>query len=327
MQVSPLLPTSLLIVGFSCVALAEPQVAEKKGKQKAPPPPEQVMRGAAIAPGLKIDLWAAEPNVSNPVALAFDNQGRAWVAETNRRKSSMLDIRSFMKWLPDSLAFRSVEDREAFLKKALPEGALEGPKDSREKMRDLNGDGKIDWHDLEVESEIVRMVEDKAGKGVADSSHIVAQGFNSLATGIGAGIAARNGEGWFICAPDVWRIKEDGTKQSILHGLGVHIAYSGHDCHGAKLGPDGRLYFSIADCSARIEVGGKVLSPPSSGAVFRCWLDGSNPELYAIGLRNPQSLVFNDVGDLFTGDNNADGGDKASGGLPTTRRHHHSDSH
>jgi quinoprotein glucose dehydrogenase len=34
-------------------------------------------------------------------------------------------------------------------------------------------------------------------------------------------------------------------------------------------------------------------------------------ELYAYGLRNPQSLVFNDVGDLFTGDNNADGGDKA----------------
>src|SRR6185436_15971892 len=53
------------------------------------------------------------------------------------------------------------------------------------------------------------------------------------------------------------------------------------------------------------------LSNPDSGAVFRVWPDGSGLELFAKGLRNPQSLAFNDVGDLFTCDNNADGGDKA----------------
>lgn len=306
MKVSPLLP--LLILGvLPSLASAEPVSASKGKVRKEPPSPEQVAKAAVVAPGLQLDVWAAEPLLSNPVSFAFDNKGRAWVTETNRRKSSYLDIRSFADWIPNSLALRSVEERVAFLKKALPEGAKEWPKN----MRDMNGDGKVDWHDLEVESEIVRIVEDKSGKGVADADQIVGRDFNSIATGVGAGIAVRNGEAFFICEPDVVRLGEDGSKKVILTGLAVHIVYSGHDCHGAKFGPDGRLYFSVADCSARIESEGKVLQPPSCGAVFRCWPDGSGIELYATGLRNPQSLVFNELGDLFTGDNNADGGDKA----------------
>ena len=296
--------TAVLVLSQSLL-FAEP--VAKTASRKEPPSPEQVLKAAVMAPGLQIDLWAAEPLVSNPVAFSFDNQGRAWVAETNRRKSSYLDIRSFRDWVPDSLALHSVEERVAFLKKMLPEGATEWPKS----MRDLNGDGKVDWHDLEVESEIVRLVEDSTGKGVADKARVVSDGFNSIATGVGAGIAAREGEAFYICEPDVWRVKEDGSKQSILQGLAVHIVYSGHDCHGAKFGPDGRLYFSTADCGARIESEGHIIQPPSCGAVFRCWPDGSGVEMYAFGLRNPQSLVFNELGDLFTGDNNADGGDKA----------------
>ncbi len=306
MKVSPFVFCAAFL-GLLGGAHAEPVPAAKPKGRKEPPSPEQVAKAAVVAPGLQLDVWAAEPHLSNPVSFCFDHQGRAWVTETNRRKSSYLDIRSFPDWVPDSLAFRSVEERVAFLKKSLPEGATEWPKH----MRDLNGDGKVDWHDLEVESEIVRIVEDKAGRGLADTDQIVSRGFNSIATGIGAGIAVRNGEAFFICEPDVFRLGEDGSKKTILTGLAVHIVYSGHDCHGAKFGPDGRLYFSIADCSARIETEGKVLQPPSCGAVFRCWPDGTGVELYATGLRNPQSLVFNELGDLFTGDNNADGGDKA----------------
>ena len=275
---------------------------------------EAALKKFSVAQGLRVDLWAEEPMIANVVALSFDEKGRAFVVETYRRRTSAPDIRKNMDWLFDSLAMRSVEDRIAFLHKALaPELKLKPSKDHA----DLNADGHFDWHDWAIESERIKLVEDLNGAGKADTSSVFADGFSSLETGVAAGVVARGDDVWFACIPDIWHFRgasggKAAAREKLLTGFGVHIAYGGHDMHGTKFGPDGKLYWSIADCGAQVITNeGSIIYNPDSGAVFRCNPDGSDMELVATGLRNPQSLAFNDVGDLFTGDNNADGGDKA----------------
>jgi quinoprotein glucose dehydrogenase len=271
---------------------------------------EAALKGFSVAPGLQVQVWASEPLLENPVAFTFDEQGRAYVAETHRRRTSVPDIRKYEAWTIENLALRSVDERVALIKSKFPADVRTAPTKDR---ADQNKDGQFDWRDLEIESEKVRVLEDSNHDGKADRSRVLAESFNSLATGVGAGVAIHNGEAFFTCIPDLWKIKSDGSKEKLFSGFGVHVAYSGHDMHGVKIGMDGRLYWSIADCGAHVvdKNGNVLIDVPDSGAVFRCNPDGTNLELVAKGLRNPQSLAFNEFGDLFTGDNNADGGDKA----------------
>ncbi len=312
-----------LAIACPVLALAQTPETGGDGSKKKDRDPEGVskedtgemaLKKFSVAPGLRVDLWAAEPLLVNPVAFAFDDKGRAFVVETYRRRTSVPDIRKHMDWLLDSLAMRKVEDRVAFLLKTLdPELKLKPTKT----LEDINGDGQFDWQDWARESERVKLIEDADGDGKADVWSVFAEGFRSAETGTAAGVAVRGDDVWFACIPDLWRFhggsgKQAASKEKLLSGFGVHIAYGGHDMHGTKIGPDGRLYWTIADCGAHARTKeGKFLDVPDSGAVFRCEPDGSRAEVFATGLRNPQSLAWNDLGDLFTGDNNADGGDKA----------------
>ncbi len=309
----PLLLTTAL--AFSADEVDTPK-APKKSDDRAPKgnaaadTAENAMKNFAVAPGLKVDVWAAEPLLENPVALSFDHLGRAFVAVTQRRRTSVPDIRKHEEWKIENLSLRTVEERIAFVKSKMPESPAVKPKKSED---DINKDGQLDWRDWAVESEEIRIVEDSTGSGRADKSRVLANGFNNLETGLGAGVLAMpDGGAVYTCAPDLWRIAPDGTKTKLATGFAVHVAFGGHDMHGVKMGPDGRIYFTIADCGAHVtSKEGKVIDMPDSGAVYRCWPNGDALELFAWGLRNPQCLAFNDVGDLFTGDNNADGGDKA----------------
>lgn len=277
--------------------------------------PATAMKKFRITPGLKIDVFAAEPDIQDVVSFAFDDKGRAYVVETGRRRTSVYDIRKHRDWTENDLSFRTVQDRIDFLKEKLVPDNTALPKDI---IKDRNNDGKFDWKDLEVESERIRLIEDTNGDGKVDKSSVYAEGFNTLVSGVAAGVAVKGEDVYFTCIPDLWLLKgvdKNGKAKErvpLLSGFGVHIAYGGHDMHGLKFGPDGKLYFTIADRGTHVETKeGKKIELPDTGAVFRCNPDGTEFEVVATGLRNPQELAFDQYGNLFTGDNNADGGDKA----------------
>jgi quinoprotein glucose dehydrogenase len=256
---------------------------------------ELAVKKLRVAPGLKVTLFASEPQLVNPVCFDIDDRGRFFVVETHRLGTSVYDIRRYMSWLEDDLASRTVEDRVRMYRKQM---------------------GK-DADKLAVESERIRLIEDRSGTGRADHAETFAEGFNTMADGLAAGILVRGDQAWFANIPNLWLLsdtKGDGRAdlRRVLHtGYGVHMNYIGHDLHGLTWGPDGRLYFSIGDRGLRVETAGRVIDNPDSGAVLRCNPDGSDLELVATGLRNPQSLAFDQHGNLFTWDNNSDWHDVA----------------
>jgi quinoprotein glucose dehydrogenase len=259
---------------------------------------EEVAKGFKVPKGLKISCFAAEPQLVSPVSITTDSKGRLYVIETFRAwGNGGLDMRKFPDaWYDDDLAARTVEDRVAWVTKRA--GA--------------------DANNLTLDSDRIRILEDVDGDGKADTAGIFSDGYNAVADGIAAGILARKGEIYFADIPSLYVLKDnkgDGhadEKKVLATGFGVHYQLIGHDLHGLRMGPDGRLYFSIGDRGCHvITKEGKVLDNPDSGAVFRCDPDGSNMEFVATGLRNPQELAFDQYGNLFTADNNCDYGDAA----------------
>jgi quinoprotein glucose dehydrogenase len=252
------------------------------------------MKLIRVPEGMKLDLWAAEPMIANPVAFSIDAKNRIYVAETFRLHAGVPDIRGIMSWLDDDLASRTVEDRIALMKRRLGTRAA----------------------DSVVHHDRIRLLEDCTGAGKADRATVFADGFHHLEDGLGAGVLARGKDVWYTCIPNLWLLRDNkGTgkadeRKKLSSGYGVHIGYIGHDLHGLIMGPDGKLYFSIGDRGFNVKTRDRHLFNPDSGAVLRCNPDGSDLEVFATGLRNPQELAFDDHGNLFTCDNNSDGGDR-----------------
>lgn len=259
--------------------------------------------GLQLAPGLSATVWAADPLVQNPVAISFDDRGRCYTAETHRWSQSIFDITRQPTWLLEDLSFRTVADRSNFLAKTF----------------------STNFHQLTKDSERVTWVEDRSGRGRADVGGVLATGFQNSTAGTAAGVLVVGDDVWFACIPDLVKLGSssasgEADRREVVHtGFGVHIGVSGHDLHGLKMGPDGRVYFSIGDRGFSMPESARrgaarpgwnfPLQQPDSGAVLRCEPDGSHLEVFAIGVRNPQELTFDDQGNLWTGDNDTAGAD------------------
>ena len=290
------------MLAASLLALAQAPVAPT-----APAPYEPAIAPASdealsvlprlqVPAGFQVSLWAAEPLLANPVAIAPEPGGGVFVCETFRHSKGVTDIRDHRDWLDEDLASRTVEDRVAMFRRHA---------------------GERFHAEFETERERIRLVRDADGDGLADGATVFADDFGTAATGLGASVLPWKGELFYTCIPDLWSLRDrdgDGRADERLvlsTGYGLHVALIGHDLHGLRIGPDGKLYFSCGDRALAVQTERGLVDNSRCGAVLRCDLDGRNLEVFATGLRNPQDLVFDAYGNLFTGDNNSDGGDSA----------------
>jgi len=89
-EFSTMLRTSLF--ALACLAALAPAALAQQGKiaiprkQSAPPGPPLTPQAAlakmSVPPGFRVELVASEPDLINPVAMAFDERGRIWVTES-----------------------------------------------------------------------------------------------------------------------------------------------------------------------------------------------------------------------------------------------------
>ena len=262
-----------------------------------------------VADDFEISLWASDTLVNDPIAISIDDQGKIYYTLATRQANSEFDIRGHRNWMQASISFRTVEDRREFLKATFSETNEEG----EQFLKDLNQDGQLDWRDLTVEKEQVWYVEDTNGDGLANRSQLYIEDFSEEITDVANGLEVYNGEVFVAVGPDLWRTKDrdgDGIADlvnSISHGYAVHIGFGAHGMSGAKIGPDGRIWWGIGDIGMNVvDQEGNRWEYPNRGVVVRSEFDGSGFEVYAAGVRNTHEFVFDKYGNLISVDNDGD---------------------
>ncbi len=233
----------------------------------------------ALDERLKVELFAAEPDVATVTGLTVDALGRVYVVESHTH-------------------FR-------------PENYT-GPETDRIRLlEDTNGDGRADriltffsgttytmnvaahpngWIYVATRNQVFRL-RDNNDDGVADER----QDLISVET---EADFPHNGLSGFAFdfAGDVY------------FGLGENSGLDAKLTGRASGSPTGDIYFALGQNSgvdARVvgSQGQSISVARGAGGIFRCQPDGSGLELVATGFWNPFHLCFDTYGRMFTGDN------------------------
>ena len=245
--------------------------------------------------GYELELFANEQATQNPAFFTFDEKGRLLTTEIARIWHGAEDIRGHHHLVEQDIRIQSLEDRLEMMKgnaDKLPMSFYTEKADRVRTLTDINQDGRAEKSQLFVES------------------------MNDQMEGIASGLLTRDDTVYLANIPHIWKLKDgdqDGVaeiKEPLHSGFGIRFSFNGHDLHGLAWGPDGKLYWTLGDRGYNfVSREGKHFYGPNLGGVFRSNPDGSDIELFYTGLRNPQELVFDQYGNLFTGDNDGDGGD------------------
>lgn len=172
----------------------------------------------------------------------------------------------------------------------------------------FDGAGALYYTEL-VDGNIVRL-RDTNGDGAADESHVVASGFKNP-----RGLTWREGALYVSSRGQVNVLRDtngDGAADEnrvLIDGLfSLDIQHSNN---GIAFGPDGRLYIAIGGPRVgQLELRDHTYyykdQPRDDwqfGGILAVNADGTKPQLFARGLRNPYGLAFAPDGRLFATDN------------------------
>lgn len=135
--------------------------------------------------------------------------------------------------------------------------------------------------------------------GVADSVQVVTDGLTRP-----HGLTFHDNALWVADTDAVIRLTEpdaQGKYQQRQTVVGDLPANGQHWTRTIGFGPDGQLYVAAgSDCNVCVEKDAR------RAAITRYAPDGSNPQPFAVGLRNPVGFVWNDVGELVATNNGRD---------------------
>jgi putative membrane-bound dehydrogenase-like protein len=160
----------------------------------------------------------------------------------------------------------------------------------------------------------IRLVEDTDGDGYADKATVFAAGFNSI-----EGLAYHDGTVFVMHAPFLSALSATfkdgaviaGERKDLLTGLGLTPEENPkllHCANGVTVGHDGWLYLAMGDNGVNVArpEGDRLIF--NGGGILRCRRDGRDLHVFSTGLRNIYDVALDAELNVFTRDNENDGG-------------------
>jgi glucose/arabinose dehydrogenase len=233
--------------------------------QAVVPAPNAALRAMAPAPGYRVELVAAEPTITQPLDLHFDERGRLWVVEYRQ--------------YPYPAGVR-ITGYDQYLRAEYDHMPPPPP-------RHVRGADRI------------TILEDRDGDGVYESSKVFLDGLN-LATSVLPG----DGGVWVLQSPYLLFYPDrngddvpDGEPEVHLAGFGIEDTHS--LASSLHWGPDGWIY-GAKGSTATLEIQGvKLLGQ----GIWRYHPGTRQFEVFAEGGGNTFSVEFDGEGRLFSGTN------------------------
>lgn len=211
-MIRPAIASAILLV---CSAVFSPTKAQEilpDGTEAA----RNAISGFRYPSGMKMELFAVEPQLSGPVAICLDEKGRVFVAEEYRFNRGTEENHTRPFFLEDDLQIESLDDRLAMYRKFEKEF-----------------EGGMEW--FTKVSDQVRLLEDTNGDGRAEVSKIFAGKFNGVLDGLAAGVIARDGDIYLTCIPHLWLLRDnDGDGVAELNRSKLEYYYSWRYCEKQK---------------------------------------------------------------------------------------------